>query len=212
LILRARTVSLLCVLFSGCASYEAQPLKARAASSVINRFETKDGFVLAASLPQDAESVERHFGRDLRDFNVLPVEVFLENRSESCNFEIVVANASFRLADGTEFDRLTTKEALEEVSYSGARSIPLWFLLIFPGAIALGGISDANEAMANDFGTKALEDLNLAPKSAPTQGVLFFRPKDKDLEDCRLSEGILSVPATKRSPSGGENFVGQISF
>lgn len=213
MISRARIASIVCVvLFSGCASYEAQAFRVRAASSVINRFE-KDGFVLAATLPDDAEYVERHLGRDLRAWNVLPVEIFLENRSENANFELMVRNATFKLADGTEFDRLTTKDVLEEVSYSGARSIPLWFLLIFPGAISLSNISAANESMANDFDRKALEDLNVAPRSVATQGVLFFRPRDKELEDCRLSEGILSLQVTKRSASaGGENFLAQISF
>lgn len=204
---------MVCLLFlCGCATYEAQPFKARAASSVINRFE-KDGFILAAALPGDDEYVERHLGRDVRAWNVLPVEVFLENRSDSANFEIMVRNAVFKLADGTEFERLSTKDALEEVSFSGARSIPGWFLLIFPGAISLADISEANSRMADDYGSKALDDVNVAPRSPPTQGVLFFRPRGKDLEDCRLSEGILSLQVTKRSANaGGENFVAQISF
>jgi len=205
------TVSTVSTLVS-CASYEAQPFKARAASSMINRFE-KAGFVFAANLEDDDEYLAIHYGRNPKDFGLLPIEIFLENRSEGDNFEVRFDRTEYSLADGTKFEMVSVREVVETLSFSGWRSTPWWFFLIFPGAISLGGISEANDNLAKDYSEKVMEDLNVAPRAAPVHGVLFFRPVDKDIEDCDLDEGTLTLQVTRRVSEGqGETFSAQINF
>jgi len=172
----------------GCCGYEhVRPFDERPASTLLTRFE-REGFVFAASLPPGSEFIRRHLGYDLQDWEILPILTYLENASTGFNFEVPVRKAQFQLADGTTFEALSIDEVVDECSCSAE--------------------------MTDDYNAKALVDRNLPSKGNPgsvVQGVLFFRPEGKELEDCNLSEGLLSLEVTKRSPEGGETFTAQIN-
>ncbi len=201
---------------TGCASYEAKPFISRTASSILEQDNYNDyGLVFAARMPEGAEYLEKHFGFNPADYNMLPVEVFLENTSEDANFEIRVSQARFTLADGTEFAPVPLKEALDELSFSGWSSLPWWPLFIFPGFIALSDVWDANVAMEDDYSRKVLDDRNVAPKSRSVQGALLFRvvDDDRDLDEIELREASISLRVTMRSAtSAGDTFTTRINF
>ena len=190
----------------GCASYDAKPIKKRNASTLVNRYENEKGFVAAAERPGSTEEMERSLGRDLRGWDILPILTFMENRSADSNFEFLVADATFRLADGTEFERLSYEDAYRSAKFSGWRTVPWWFFAIVPGIFALTSVSGQNDLMLEDYREKSLSDQNMPTNGKSVVGFLFFKPVDKSLEECNLDEGILSLEITRRSPEGGEKF------
>src|SRR5690606_33672845 len=162
------------VFLASCASYEARPFQTRPASSLVDRYE-KDAFAFAARLPEDEDYLERHLGIDPIAYGLLPIAIFLENRNDTDNFEILIERASYRLVDGTELEPVPLDVVLEATRYSGWRSLPAWPLLLVPGMMVLSSVSSANEAMRDDYAQKVLVDINLPPRSDPVHGVIFFR-------------------------------------
>jgi hypothetical protein len=148
-------------------------------------------------------------------WDLVPVTIYVENRSAEFNFEVRVQDIKLTLADGTKFERVSAVEVAEIASWSGAWSTGWWLFLIFPGAISLANISGANAEMEEDYIQKTLKDRNL-PKATSNlspslaKGVLFFRPKGKSLSDCDLTEGTLFLEITKRGESGGETIFGEM--
>ena len=187
----------------GCVSHESRLVPTENASGFINRVDV-EGFHCAPVLESD-ERLISYFDRDLTAWGILPILVYIENRSKK-SVEFRVKDIEFGLEDGTEFDQVSVDEVVAAVSYSGWRSTPWWLFLIFPGAVVLGSVSSANETLRDDYAEKALTDRNFPPplESATEkhQGFVFFRPKGKSLEDCDLSEGSFSISCTTRDAEG----------
>lgn len=195
----------LSVFVSGCCSYSATDFTPKKASTLIDAKTELSGFTYAAKLPDSKdweEYQEKHYCAIPTDSNILPVEVYMENTGENFDYNVLVSGSTFALADGTEFDLLTVEEVVDELGCSGWITVPWWLFAVFPGIIALADVGDANEAMAEDYESKMLGDLRVPVGGAAVHGVLFFRPRDRDLEDLDLSTGTLSLDVASRSRDG----------
>lgn len=193
------------IALSGCCYYSAKPLETHAASTLVNAKLDLEGLTIAVKLPPEnewEEYQERHYGTVLTDSNVVPIEVFLENRSADWDYNAKISASRLELVDGTRFDVLTGDQMVAAFRCSGWRTVPWWLLGILPGMIALADVNIANNAMARDWETKALRDLRLPVGGAPVQGVLFLRPRDADLDDLDLFSGTLLLDVTTESRSG----------
>ena len=213
---RITTIALVGSLGAGCASYEAQEFQFRAASSMLNHDNYNDyGLIFAARLPESEEYREKHYGCDPIDYNLLPIEIFLENSSEDANFEVRVETARLKLAGGTVFVPVDPNVVAEDLGYSGWSSLPWWPFLIFPGFMALSDVWQANEDLEKHVESRAIVDRNIAPRSRPVHGVIFFRPEDPDLDidDIEMREMSASIEVTMRSPtSAGDRYFTQVHF
>ncbi|MGE3165467.1 MAG: hypothetical protein AB7O52_11220 [Planctomycetota bacterium] len=192
----------LLALVVGCASYDGAPLAPRSASEFPNREQQKQ-FFLAAEIPAEAVDVEHTFGRDLREFGILPILVYVQNRSAD-DFE--VRKFSFRVPGVGEFVQVTPQQAAEAARFSQWRSA-IWYLFaIFPGFVASAQVAGANEDMEADFRSKQIEPRILESgetKSVP--GVLFFAPPaGRSLADIDPKQGLLVVELTRIPPDTGE--------
>lgn len=196
---------LLSILLGGCCSYTAADFTPKKASTLIDAKSELDGFTYAARLPESKEweeYQESHYCSIPTENNILPVEIYLENTGSNSDYNVLATGSAFALADGTEFDLLTLDEVVDELGCSGWITAPWWLFAIFPGAIALAGVNNANEAMADDYESKMLEDLRVPVGGAPVHGVLFFRPRKGYLEDMDLYTGTLSLDVAQRSRDG----------
>lgn len=190
------------LLSSGCASYDGSPLAQRSASEFPNREQQKQ-FFLAADIQAEAGDVERTFGRDLREFEILPVLVYLQNRSED-DFE--VRRFSFRVPGVGPFVQVTPQEAAEAARFSQWRSAVWYLFAIVPGIVVSAQVSGANEAMEADYRSKQVVPRIL--ESGETQtvpGVIFFAPpKGKSLAEIDVRQGLLVVDLTRIPADTGD--------
>jgi hypothetical protein len=201
LVVSRRMLPFVAVLLCGCAEFpRTTPLKEQLASYRPRHYE-RDGFHFAAALPSDSGGFQtRHYGVELTDYGILPLEIFLQNTSADSSFSVTVHDASLQLQDGTAFTLLNVEEVVDAAGYSYWRTLPYFLLFIFPGIIECFNVAGANEAMAMDYADKVLNDLDL-PKDGKMQGVIFLQPVGKDLDDCKLKDANLKLPVTKR-PGG----------
>ena len=187
----------------GCASYGPKDFPPDQSATEWPDTYSKSGFVLFAKLPEDERYQERYYDCVVTDYDVLPIEVFLENTSDDWTFDVRLSEAKFQLADGTKFQQLTQDEVYDELSFSYATPLlwlPFW-ILIFPPILLYGDISDANEALEDHLTKISIGDKAVFAKRRH-HGVIFFRPVGKDLDECKISSGTLRLDIDKKSITG----------
>lgn len=198
----AALVALSSLVLSGCYSYGGHQLPQHSASQFPNREQQHD-FFLAAQIPQEEAEIARYFERDLREFEVLPMLVFVQNRSKSSDFEL--RSFSYRVPGIGTFDPLTPEEVANRAAYSQWQSI-IWYVLgIVPGFVSSFSISGSKSDMLQDYREKHIGPRILESGETQTvRGVLFFAPPSgHSLRSQSPQKGILEVQVT-RIPHGSE--------
>lgn len=220
----------LAALASGCATYSASPLDVRAAATKATRTDWPSAarplFTLVGELPKKSDDLERLYGIDLLEYDVLPVQVFVQNNSPSSHFQVDVANIAYELLGSSAaggLERIDAREVYGRVHFSQWRSLFPWLLGIIPGIFSSMDIADANARMVRDYMNKEISDESLYLRAGsggdPVGGVIFFRPAgDGSLEDVDFRRGELVIPV-KRIPGTAEdekdletNFEARLSF
>ncbi len=182
----------------GCVSFSAGKLPEKTAGNLFDR-ESWDGLTIGAALPGGEADVARLYGRNLLDWDILPIAIYLQNTSADARFEVQSSDVVFAGSDETAFDFLSAEEVADEVGYSYVRSIVPFLFAIIPGFFSTANISNTNQMMLNDYLEKCLDDVTLPESDATTyRRVAFFRPKDgRSLDEVDLGQCKLSVRATR---------------
>lgn len=217
------------VFAGGCATYNGAPLDKSGAATKATRTDWPTAalplFTLVAELPKDEDDLVRLFGVNLLDYDVVPVQVFVQNNSKSSHFEVDSRNIEFKLLGsnaGAGLERISAKDVYLRVHFSQWRSFFPWLLGIIPGIFSSMDIAEANGRMERDYAGKELDDslyLRAGARADPEGGVVFYRPAgDGDLEDIDFRRGELIVPV-KCVPGSAEeektldkNFEARLSF
>lgn len=188
------------LLLAGCATYTGQPLRPVNAGNLIHQDSWGD-LIVGAELPGSTSDVERYLGRDLLDEDVLPVAIYLQNRSSEADYTLKSSDIQFLLPDGTALVPASATEVYDRASFSQWPSVPLYLLAILPGVFSSLDISAANDDMFEDYSAKAFQDVSLPARDPATQrSVCFFRPPKKvRLGDTEYSNGRLVLHASVRT-------------
>jgi len=139
----------------------------------------QDGVLYMAKAIHKKEEVEQYFGKDLLKNGVLPVQVFMQNKSHNGTFLYDSSRTQLKTSDGQALQVLPLNDVYEEAKTSMGQAV-LWgagFGLIGAAASAYN-ISETNDKIKADLDNKMLKNGALS-QGASTQGFLFFNvPKD----------------------------------
>lgn len=181
---------------SGCVTHRHDPLPDRTASEFPNREQQKQ-FFLGARITTESFDSKRYFGRDLPALGFYPVVIYLQNRSESDDFE--VREISFRVPGVGPFTSVPPEQVFEKAYYSQWRSAPLYLFAIVPGVLSSINIANANLEMLTDYKDKVLTPQILESRdSRGVSGVRFFAPPvGAAQENLDPRKGLLEVKLTR---------------
>lgn len=183
----------------GCATYRAAGIPSDPSPAETPLQEQKDRLVFGVDLPKDGEEIERLFGRNLLDFNVVPLQINLVNLGTEFDFRVKPEDVSLTYEDGRPLRQIGHEEVFERAYYSQWRSLVAW-LFILPGFISSGAIANANDAMMRDYERKEQIDairLNANTDSEGVRSYLYFTADDPiDLGQLR-NRGRAKVVALK---------------
>ena len=175
-----RTVSCLATLSLvalslGCASYAARPLISSGAASSYLEHTERHGLHIAVLDLSNLRTTEKHFDRDLPDYQFVPVQVLaeLDSRSDEV-FNLRREHLHLVLQDGTRLQAVDPIDVIDKVSFSHVRSF-FSFLLLIPGPFVTASVSSANEELESDYLEKSLRSVRLSHNMRTFQGVVFFR-------------------------------------
>lgn len=168
---------------SGCAKYEAKPLK-RLNLAALSATEPS---VALAHRALDKDACKRYLDRDVISKGYQPVQITLTNNSDR-NLEFSKDNMTLPYACASDVaPKVHTSTVGRAVGY-GVVGLILWPFLI-PAVVDSVGSAEANNKLDQDFDKKELEDQLVRPHS--TINGLVFVPE----EDFRSDFAITLVDA-----------------
>jgi len=170
----------------------------------------KDRMFIGATYQTDSGWQKSYLGSVVSDDNILPVEVHLQNLNPNApdqdfSFLIESESAILRLANGNEITQVRLSDVIRTAEFSQFRSYCWGLLVILPGVLVWGSVSDANVALADDYRDKVLRNRRFpAGNETNVDKLLFFRPEGS-LKKLDLRDANLVIPVTRRG--GGETGV-----
>ncbi len=169
----AGSLTLLSVLVSGCASYNAAPLS-NLSTEVIQRVSATEGDVVVAAKAFDKSDCKKFLDRDVIGEGYQPVQLYIENHSDK-NYVFSLSRLSVPSARSEEVAaKVHTSTVGRAVGYSVA-GLFLWPLFI-PAVVDGVKSSEANASLDQDFSAKAAKDQVLFPHSH--MNTIIFVPRD----------------------------------
>jgi len=139
----------------------------------------------------EKDQLNVHFDDDLVMFNLLPVQVNIENEGFSpCS--IGISQTSLSDPSGNNFPALTSDEVYDETYKSYGRMIP-WAILFGPvGALgSMINVAAVNDTIKKEYSVCMIEDGEVVPE-ARTAGLMFFEidSKVESLDGWKVNMGI----------------------
>jgi hypothetical protein len=198
----ALSVCVASLLVQGCASYAARPFTSQLeASSIIEQKEAEGLFVAVKDLSLPRDSL-RYFDRDLVAQGYVPVQLLLElDRTAECSFDVRREELKLCLRDGRRLDTVDPQLVAEAVSFSHARSV-VGFLLLIPGFFVAHSVHRANEELGADYGAKAMSSIRINPNMRSYRGVVFFAiPPELDGR-FSMDEAFVEIKVNKQGRAG----------
>lgn len=164
----------------GCASVGFEAFKVAQAGQRPMR-EEKAGLIVSCRPITSAQEAAFFFGFNLLDRQVLPVLVYLENRSDD-NFTFHPERLALHLENGDSLTYTAWRDVYGKVAFSYWRSLAGFPFALFPGFFIMHSVSSANERIAADYHGKSLDEITLTP-GVHTQGVVFLSREDGEALD-----------------------------
>jgi hypothetical protein len=179
---------------SGCAPFETFDLPRTPAHNRPS-CQAQRGLWVAAELIASPQSIEHHFGPDLRHTEILPALVYLENRGETA-FEIHRKDFHLVLERGERFETASPAQVQMEVHRSSYPAL-VFAPLILPAIYFYRSIEAHNFRVARTLHEKGLDaSLRLEPGDPPMVRAVFFRDPSRKLRPERsLASSVLQFSA-----------------
>ena len=169
----ASSLTLLSILVSGCASYNAAPLS-NLSTEVLQRAPVAEGGVVVAAKAFNKSDCKKFLDRDVMSQGYQPVQLYIENHSDK-NYVFSLSRMSVPSARSEEVaEKVHTSTVGRAVGYSVA-GIFFWPLFI-PAVIDGVKSSEANKSLDHDFSAKAAKDQMLFSHSH--MNTVIFVPRD----------------------------------
>jgi hypothetical protein len=168
-------------LLTGCASYHGRPLISSGAASSYLEHMQRDGLHVAVIDLSSERSSEKHFDRDLPDYEYVPVQLLVElDANAATAFNMKREDLVLVLQDGTRLAAADPLVVVDNVAFSHWRSF-FGFLFVLPGPFVASSVSSANDELESDYLEKALRSVRVSHNMRVYQGVVFFEiPDDLD--------------------------------
>jgi hypothetical protein len=151
--------ALLTLFLSGCASYRAMPLNNMYSERV--RYTTPDVVMMAKAF--DKRDCKRYLDRDVISKGYLPVQLAIENKSDR-NYLFSLNRVSLPCASPEEVAEKVHTSTIARAAGYGAAALIFWPFAI-PAVVDGVKSAQANDALDNDFTTKAAKDQLIAAHS-----------------------------------------------
>jgi len=164
-------------LLSGCASYNAsQSPKLDYSLSAQRSAVQANGMQLMAKPVHQEEELKTYYSNDLVRWEVLPVELYLENGRSEGGGKLYIPREGVSLVDqeGNSHPLLGLEQVMDKAGRSYWRTAGWAFAFgIIGGAISAAQVSQANEKMRTDYSERMYQDSELGPGES-VSGVVFF--------------------------------------
>jgi hypothetical protein len=188
---------LLAPIQGACASYTPQPVKLLRIDAATSTIRTQQ-LALGATLLVDPEQSKHLFQEDLKQKDILAVQIVVQNRSPH-PIEIRRDNFSLHL-NATESHAPVPPERIAErlERHVSVLGWTLGFGIVGYGASSLSAAQHeiANSMRLGDLRTKEFGQARVAPEES-ARGLLFFVLQDaKDLTGAELRLAVLSATGT----------------
>lgn len=150
------------ILLAGCASYNATSLNTLSSDAVFaSSYEKNDVLIVAKAF--DKVDCKKYLDRDVLAQGYQPVQLYIENNTDK-NYIFSINRISLSCARPEEVaQKVHTSTAGRAAGY-GAGAILFWPLVI-PAVVDGVKSSQANDALDNDFSSKAARDQIIQPHS-----------------------------------------------
>lgn len=189
---------------SGCASYERMPAPAYVPDDIENKQESKIPPLKAAVLPlQTKDQNMMYFAKNLRDENLLPLVVAIENGGKR-GYRLHIKDVEFVGPDGKQISPVPVDELYKEYFkksvtsravggfFGGAAIAAATFLILSPAIIVMPilcaiNTKDVNQTIQNDLNRITFTNEVTADPNLGVQAVIFFKySKKKDLKGAEM--------------------------
>lgn len=155
--------SLALLALTGCASYNATPLRSLASDSVISSSTTAKKDVVVVAKAFNKADCMRYLDRDVIAEGYQPVQLYIENNSNK-DYVFSLSRINLSCARSEEVaEKVHTSTVGRAVGY-GVGGLFLWPLFI-PAVVDGIKSSEANLALDNDFSSKTANDQIISSHS-----------------------------------------------
>lgn len=155
-------VTVISFLFIGCASHE--PIPTNSLKLKNNNQQEFSGIIIKNKAFVDKEELDRHYDIDTLEYGVLPVKVYVKNKTDK-PVDLKVENMKLILEDGkiiTPMDKFTAYERLKKNTAGRALGWGLAFGVIGIATSAITA-SSANDKIGAWLDSIMLKDIQLTP-------------------------------------------------
>ena len=156
-------LSIISIIFSGCASYNAAPLNT-ISSEMIQTSHVGDETVLISAKVFNKADCKKYLDRDVLNKGYQPVQLYIQNNSDN-NYLFSLNRISLSCSRPEEVaEKVHTSTVGRAVGYGAAA----WFtfgILAVPAVVDGVKSAQANEALDNDFSAKTARDQTILPHS-----------------------------------------------
>ena len=168
---------------------------------MVEQREEEGLFVAVKDLSTPRDSL-RLFDRDLVEYGFVPVLVLLElDRNSQAVCDVQREEMKLCLRDGQRLATVRPEAVAAEASFSHLRSL-LGFLFIFPGFFVTSSVNRANEAMVDDYVTKAMENVRVNPNARSASGVVYFAIPPDRRDQFTLEDAFVEMKVHLQGRSG----------
>jgi hypothetical protein len=151
-------------LLSGCASYNASPLNSLSSQVIYSSAaEAKSSDVTVIAKTFNKVDCKRYLDRDVIEKGYQPIQLYIQNDSDK-RYSFSLSRISLPCIRPEEIAEKVHTSTVGRATGYGVASLFLWPLAI-PAVVDGVKSSQANEALDNDFSSKAAMDQTIQPHS-----------------------------------------------
>ncbi|HSW85975.1 MAG TPA: hypothetical protein VLG49_00585 [Rhabdochlamydiaceae bacterium] len=151
------------ILFSGCASYSAASLNSLSSELMLSPTYGTNNNVFVTAKAFTKADCKKYLDRDVLKKGYQPIQLYIQNNSDK-SYSFSLDRISLSCARPEEVSEKVHTSTVGRAAGYGAASLILWPLAI-PAVIDGVKSSQANEALDNDFSSKAARDQIIFPHS-----------------------------------------------